>query len=84
MVGNLPHQQKISIDPFALICGKRIVGSWGGDTNPERDFPYYADLYLAGKLKLDELLTHRFQLKDINLAFLALEKGEVGRAVIEF
>ncbi len=83
IVGNVPHHQTISIDPFGLICGKRIVGSWGGDTNPERDLPHYADLYLAGKLKLDELLTHRFQLKDINLAFLALEEGNVGRAVIE-
>ncbi|MFC1909221.1 zinc-binding dehydrogenase [Chloroflexota bacterium] len=84
IVGNPPHQQRISIDPFALICGKRIVGSWGGDTNPERDFPHYADLYLAGKLKLDELLTHRFQLEDIDLIFLALQKGDVGRAIIEF
>lgn len=84
LVGNLPHGQQIAIDPFALICGKRIVGSWGGETRPERDFPYYVDLYLAGKLKLDELITHRFRLEDVNLAFDTLAKGEVGRAVIEF
>lgn len=83
IAGNVPHQQRISIDPFGLICGKRIVGTWGGDTNPERDLPHYADWYLAGKLKLDELLTHRFHLEDINLAFLALEEGKVGRAIIE-
>jgi len=83
LIGNLPHRQKISIDPYDLICGKQIVGSWGGDTVPDRDFPYYADLYLTGKLKLDELITHRFTLEDINLAFEVLEKGEAGRAIIE-
>ena len=42
------------------------------------------NLYLVGKLKLDELITHRFQLEDINSALNALEKGEVARAIIEF
>jgi len=83
IVGNLPHREKISIDPFALICGKHIVGSWGGDTVPERDFPLYADLYLSGDFKLDALITHRFPLEDINRAFDALEQGRVGRAIIE-
>lgn len=84
LVGNLPRGMKIQIDPFALICGKRLVGSWGGDTDPERDFPGYVDLYFAGKLKLDEMITHRFRLEEINEAFEALEKGEVGRAIVEF
>ncbi|MBA7682791.1 S-(hydroxymethyl)mycothiol dehydrogenase [subsurface metagenome] len=84
IIGNLPYQHKISIDPFALIEGKRIIGSWGGETNPDRDFPRYIDLYLTGRLKLDELITHRFQLEDINSAFSALDKGEVARAIVEF
>jgi len=83
IMGNIPFQHTISINPFELIAGKRIVGSWIGETIPERDFPYYIDLYLTGKLKLDELITHRFRLEDINDAFHALEKGEVGRAIIE-
>lgn len=84
LAGNLPHGERISLDPFDLIRGKRIVGTWGGETNPERDIPRYVDLYLAGKLKLDELITHRFRLEDINLAFHALEKGDVARAIVEF
>lgn len=83
IAGNIPFQHTISINPFELIMGRCIVGSAIGGTVPERDFPYYVDLYLAGKLKLDELITHRFRLDDINLAFQALEKGEVGRAIIE-
>ena len=84
LVGNLPRDSKISIDPFMLICGKRIVGSWGGETNPERDFPRYLDLYLSGRLKLDEIITHRFKLEEVNAALCALENGEVSRALIEF
>jgi S-(hydroxymethyl)glutathione dehydrogenase/alcohol dehydrogenase len=84
LVGNLSHGQLISIDPFALICGKQIVGSWGGGTDPDKDIPKYAGLYLLGKLKLDKMLTHRFKLQEINDAFACLEKGEAGRIIIEF
>jgi S-(hydroxymethyl)glutathione dehydrogenase/alcohol dehydrogenase len=84
IIGNLPHGQKISIDPFALICGRQIIGSWGGDTDPDKDIPAYIDLYLSGRLKLDKMLTHRFKLEEINNAFIAVEKGEAGRAIIEF
>lgn len=68
IAGNLSHKEKISIDPFELIKGKRIVGTWGGETQPDKDIPWYAKLYLTGKLKLDELITHRFSLDEINLA----------------
>jgi len=84
IIGNLSHGQRISIDPFALICGKQIVGSWGGGTDPERDIPVYVDLYLSGKLELEKMLTHRFTLGQINDAFAQLEKGETGRAIIDF
>ena len=84
LVGNLPSGQSIEIDPFQLICGKRIVGCWGGETNPGRDIPRYADMFLEGKLKLAELVSHRFRLDDINAALDALEKGGVNRALIEF
>jgi len=84
LIGNLPHQTKISIDPFEVICGKRLVGSWGGETKPERDFPRYVDLFLKGTLKLDALLSHSFSLEDINSAFEVLAKGEAARAIIQF
>jgi S-(hydroxymethyl)glutathione dehydrogenase/alcohol dehydrogenase len=84
LIGNLFHGQLISIDPFALICGKQIVGSWGGETEPDRDFPKYVELYLSGKLKLDQLITHRFKLEEINEAFSIMEIGKLGRGIIEF
>ena len=83
LAGNLPHGECISIDPFNLIKGKRIIGTWGGESQPDRDIPLYVNLYLAEKLKLDMLITHEYRLKDINQAFDDLEQGKVGRALID-
>jgi S-(hydroxymethyl)glutathione dehydrogenase/alcohol dehydrogenase len=83
LAGNLPQNEKISIDPFDLIKGKRIIGTWGGETDPDRDIPKYVDLYLAGKLPLEKMLTHSYKFKEINAAFDDLEHGNVGRAFIE-
>jgi S-(hydroxymethyl)glutathione dehydrogenase/alcohol dehydrogenase len=84
LVGNLPAGQSISIDPFQLICGREILGCWGGSTRPERDFPRYADLFMEGKLKLRELVSHRFRLDEVNEALAALERGDVARGLIVF
>lgn len=78
-----PQSARISLDPYELICGKRIAGSWGGASDPDRDIPRFADLYLAGKLPLEKLITRRYRLDDINLALDDLEHHRVGRPVIE-
>ncbi|MBN2712068.1 MAG: acetoin dehydrogenase, partial [Planctomycetes bacterium] len=74
---------KISLDPFELICGKRIEGSWGGATDPDRDFPRYAELFRQGKLPLEKLVTHRYSLDNINIALDDIRAGKVGRALID-
>lgn len=83
LVGNLPAGGQIAIDPFALIAGRRLVGTWGGETRPERDFPRYVALALAGRLKLDELITHRFRLDDVNGALDVLACGRASRVILE-
>jgi len=55
-----------------------------GDALPSNDFPLLAQLYLQGKLKLDEMVTARITLDDVNEAFEAMHSGEVLRSVIEF
>ena len=84
MFATHPEEGKtISIDPYELICGKQIRGSWGGSSNPDRDIPKFAKLYLQGKLPLDKLITKRYRLDDINQALDDLEQGRVGRPLIE-
>ena len=80
------HPEKgniISIDPYELICGKQIRGSWGGSSNPDRDIPMFSKLYLEGKLPLEKLITKRYHLDDINQALDDLEHRRVGRPLIE-
>lgn len=55
-----------------------------GDTLPSHDFPLLADLYLKGELKLDEMITRRIALDDVESAFHAMETEDVIRSVIVF
>jgi len=75
--------KNISIDPYELICGKQIRGTWGGGSDPDRDIPMFAQLYLQGKLPLEKLITKRYKLEDINEALDDLEHHRVGRPLIE-
>lgn len=83
LAGNLPHGQRIAIDPFDLIRGKQLAGTWGGETVLDRDVPLYVNLHLAGKLALGAFITHEYPLEDINAALDDLESGRVGRALIK-
>ena len=76
------HGNRISLDPFEMICGKQITGSWGGGSDPDRDIPIYADLYLEGKLPLGKLITNRYSLEEINQALDDLEQNKVVRPLI--
>ena len=82
IAGNLPNEEKISLDPMDLIKGKNIVGTWGGEANPDKNIPKYVQWYQSGKMKLDKMITHEYKLKDINRVFDDLENGKVGRAII--
>ena len=63
---------------------KTIRGSYYGSVNARRDFPLFLDMYLAGKLNLDDLVTRRFRLDEINEAYRAMLEGEVARGLIVF
>ncbi len=68
----------------ALMGEKRIVRSSYGGARPQRDFPLLAKAYLDGALKLDELVSRRIRLDEINDGFAALKRGDVVRAVVTF
>ena len=83
MAGVLHHERPITIDAFPLHFGRQIIGSHGGDTHTDVDIPRYASLYRLGKLKLDEQITHRYSLHQINEAMDMVQSGEAGRCLIE-
>jgi S-(hydroxymethyl)glutathione dehydrogenase/alcohol dehydrogenase len=68
----------------ALMAEKRIRRSSYGGARPARDFPLLARAYLDGMLKLDELITRRIALDQINEGFAALKSGEAIRSVVMF
>ncbi len=68
----------------AAVLNAPKEGSLYGSANMARDVPRLIDLYRSGRLKLDELITRRYTLSQVNDAFTAREKGEVARGVIMF
>ena len=82
IAGNLSHGQAIEIDPFDLIKGKRVIGTWGGETRPDEDIPLYAEWTLSGKLDLGSVIFRVYRIRDINEAVECMEKQAVGRVLI--
>ncbi len=82
----LPHPaQLFSVPAVSLVAEERTVkGSYMGTSVPSRDIPRYIDLYRAGRLPVDALLTHRLPLEQINLGFDRLAHGEGLRQVVVF
>lgn len=84
ILGKTPFGQEVSF-PFNLMMGEReIVRTSYGSSRPRVDFPRLANLYMAGKLYLDEMMTMKLPLASINDGFDALEQGNVARALVIF
>jgi S-(hydroxymethyl)glutathione dehydrogenase/alcohol dehydrogenase len=82
VVGNAPADELLHIDPRQFNQGKRLLGTWGGDNDPERDFPRYIQLLLSGKLRAAALLDREYPLSDINAALEQLHQNQVVRPLI--
>jgi Zn-dependent alcohol dehydrogenase len=85
VIGLPPSGAKISVDPGLLVGPMRVLrGSSYGGASVFVDFPRLVELNLNGKLKLDELITRRYDVSEANEAFRALAAGEVARGLIVF
>jgi S-(hydroxymethyl)glutathione dehydrogenase/alcohol dehydrogenase len=67
-----------------LMTGIGVRGIMMGSTNFKIDIPFYADLYLQGRLNLDDLLAETIPLEDINNGYTKLRSGELARSVVVF
>lgn len=83
-VGVAPTGAQLTIDPDFLHQDRALLGCTYGSCYPRADMPKLVDLYMAGKLKLDELITRTFSLEEINTAFDLLDRGEVARSIIRY
>lgn len=83
-LGKINVNEDVSFRWGSLMGEKGIVRSSYGDARPRRDFPWLAEEYLKGRLKLDELITNRIRLDQINDGFASLARGEGIRTVVIF
>jgi len=74
--------EKITLDPHELISGKRICGSWGGGSDPDRNIPTMHAFFKKANSPFSSLLTKRYPLEKINEALDDLEAGRVFRPLI--
>jgi S-(hydroxymethyl)glutathione dehydrogenase/alcohol dehydrogenase len=84
VIGMIPVGDMVQIPGHEFLLEKRIQGSTMGSNRFRVDMPRYVDLYLQGRLKLDELVSARIGLDDVNDGFKKLQGGEIARSVITF
>ncbi len=83
IIGLPEKTQKMQLSAFDFLRPERMLtGSFMGSLNLFEDVPKLADLYQAGKLKLDELISNRYPLEEVNEAVESVERGEALRNVI--
>ena len=84
IIGMIPQGTKIELDGPSFLRERRIQGSSMGSNHFRTDMPRYVEFYRQGRLKLDELVTRRLPLEEVNAAFGYMKEGSVARSVIVF
>jgi S-(hydroxymethyl)glutathione dehydrogenase/alcohol dehydrogenase len=84
IIGVAPAGAEISTRPFQLVTGRVWRGTAFGGAKGRTDVPKIVDWYMAGKLNIDDLITHQMPLEKINAAFHLMHEGESIRSVVMF
>ena len=84
VLGMIPPGQMVELHGVDFLAEKKIQGSMMGSNRFRVDMPRFVDFYLQGKLHLDDMISNRIALSDINEGMAALETGEIARSVIMF
>ena len=84
VVGVLPAGANIEFPWEALRPECRLQTSRMGSNAFRYDIPHYMELYEQGRLRLDEMITHRIALDDLNDAFRRMDEGEGARSLVLF
>ena len=84
MLGVLPGVQQLELRPRSIQEGRRLMGSYLGNVKTRTELPRLVELYLEGRLRLDNLISHRIGLTQIGAGFDLLASGQARRVVIDF
>jgi S-(hydroxymethyl)glutathione dehydrogenase / alcohol dehydrogenase len=84
IIGVAGAGQEISTRPFQLVTGRIWKGTAFGGARGRTDVPRIVDWYMDGKINIDDLITHKLALADINEGFELMHKGESIRSVVVY
>ena len=84
IIGVAAAGEEIATRPFQLVTGREWKGSAFGGARGRTDVPKIVDWYMDGRLNIDDLITHKLRLEDINEGFDLMHRGESIRSVVEF
>ncbi len=84
VIGVAPAGAEIATRPFQLVTGRVWKGSAFGGARGRTDVPRIVDWYMDKKIAIDELITHRLKLEDINEGFALMKRGESIRSVVVY
>ena len=84
IIGVAGAGQEISTRPFQLVTGRVWKGTAFGGAKGRRDVPRIVDWYMDGKINIDDLITHKLALADINQGFDLMHEGKSIRSVVVF
>ena len=84
IIGVAGAGQEIATRPFQLVTGRVWKGTAFGGARGRSDVPKIVDWYMEGRVKIDELITHKLPLERINEGFELMERGESIRSVVVY
>jgi S-(hydroxymethyl)glutathione dehydrogenase/alcohol dehydrogenase len=83
VIGNAKHGAALTLNPGVFNQGKSLLGTWGGDSVPDRDYGRYGRLLSSGRFPVRDLLSKPYSLARADQALQDLAAGKVGRPLID-
>lgn len=83
VIGNAKYGSELKLDPGIFNQGKSLMGTWGGDSQPDRDTPRFADMIATCDKPVSSLLSQPYSLAQAQSALDDLGSGRVGRPLID-
>jgi S-(hydroxymethyl)glutathione dehydrogenase / alcohol dehydrogenase len=83
VIGNAKQGMTLSLNPGVFNQGKSLLGTWGGDSVPDRDYGRYGRLLASGRFPVRDLLSKSYRLAEADQALQDLAAGKVGRPLID-
>ena len=84
IIGVAGSGQEVKTRPFQLVTGRVWKGTAFGGAKGRRDVPKIVDWYMEGKINIDDLITHKLELDDINRGFDLMHEGKSIRSVVVY